>query len=541
MTFMDHVRTHRGRLTGILLVAVAAAGLSACSDDSPQQVRSAAQRIAAGWSASAVPGTGWDAASSTVAEGYRTLTAGLGQGAGQGVTASATVTRVALDQKDHDRATSTLHVTWTWSKTTSWSYDTTLRWQRSDRDKTAWIAHWSAAAVHPGLEAGDRLALTAPSGQRAPILAADGTPLTEGPGAGLAAAFVGTTADQAGVTIGQNGLEKLYDAQLRGTAGMSVTADGSGQGARTLFTAAPTAGQPVRTTLDTTVQRAAEAALQGATKPTALVAVRIGTGEVVAVANGGSATPYNRAMLGHYPPGSVFKIVSSYALLTHGGITPTTTVPCPQTTTIGGRTFKNAEQEQLGPVDFATDFAESCNTAFLDSSTKVTGQQITDAAHTLGLTDELATGGFGGSVPVATDPVEHAASMIGQGKVEVSPLAVAGVVANVAAGSAHPLRFVAGSDSGTATPLDAGAVATLQQMMRGVVTSGTASALAHAPGAPVAGKTGTAEYGTDDPPRTHAWFAGYQGQIAFAVLVEDGGFGAAAAVPVAGAFLRGLS
>ena len=60
------------------------------------------------------------------------------------------------------------------------------------------------------------------------------------------------------------------------------------------------------------------------------------------------------------------------------------------------------------------------------------------------------------------------------------------------------------------------------------------------PGGPVSGKTGTAEFGTDVPPRTHAWFAGCQGDIAFAVLVEDGGFGGQVAAPLARSFLAAL-
>jgi len=74
-------------------------------------------------------------------------------------------------------------------------------------------------------------------------------------------------------------------------------------------------------------------------------------------------------------------------------------------------------------------------------------------------------------------------------------------------------------------------------MMRAVVTSGTASGVGFGPG--VYGKTGTAEYGTGPHPQSHGWFIGYRGDIAFAVLVEDGGFGANSAGPIANAFLRG--
>jgi cell division protein FtsI/penicillin-binding protein 2 len=58
----------------------------------------------------------------------------------------------------------------------------------------------------------------------------------------------------------------------------------------------------------------------------------------------------------------------------------------------------------------------------------------------------------------------------------------------------------------------------------------------------VHGKTGTAEYGTEQPPRTHAWFAGYQDDLAFAVLVAEteDSFGGRVAAPIAADFLRRL-
>ena len=50
----------------------------------------------------------------------------------------------------------------------------------------------------------------------------------------------------------------------------------------------------------------------------------------------------------------------------------------------------------------------------------------------------------------------------------------------------------------------------------------------------------TAEYGTGNPPPTHAWFIGFRGTVAFAVIVEGGGFGAAVAAPIASQFLTAL-
>lgn len=56
----------------------------------------------------------------------------------------------------------------------------------------------------------------------------------------------------------------------------------------------------------------------------------------------------------------------------------------------------------------------------------------------------------------------------------------------------------------------------------------------------MAGKTGTAEIGGPDPNRTHAWFIGYRGNLAFAVLVEGGGVGGRVAAPLAAGFVAAL-
>ncbi|MGI9596668.1 MAG: penicillin-binding transpeptidase domain-containing protein, partial [Acidimicrobiales bacterium] len=81
----------------------------------------------------------------------------------------------------------------------------------------------------------------------------------------------------------------------------------------------------------------------------------------------------------------------------------------------------------------------------------------------------------------------------------------------------------------------------LQQIMRAVVTNGTGRAVAGVAGGPVSGKTGTAEFGNENPPQAHAWFVGFQGDIAFAVFVEGGEFGGATAAPIAGSFLSQLA
>jgi cell division protein FtsI/penicillin-binding protein 2 len=147
-------------------------------------------------------------------------------------------------------------------------------------------------------------------------------------------------------------------------------------------------------------------------------------------------------------------------------------------------------------------------------------------------------------VPTDANETEHAADMIGQGKVEASPLAVALASASVASGRSLVPRLLVDPDDPEPEPgaeLDPKAIASLRALMRGVVTDGTGTALAGVPGGEVSGKTGTAEFGTESPPQTHAWFTGFQGDIAFAVLVEDGGFGGQVAAPLAAEFLTKLA
>ncbi|HST81147.1 MAG TPA: penicillin-binding transpeptidase domain-containing protein [Kineosporiaceae bacterium] len=358
---------------------------------------------------------------------------------------------------------------------------------------------------------------------------------------------------QAGDLTGLSGLQQAYDEQLSGQPGLTVSlvppttksTVATDVTEETLFTDAAVAGKPVHITLDRSIQTAADAALRSAKKPAALVAIRASTGEVLAVANGGpNAAGYNRAFLGQYPPGSTFKVASSLALL-GAGVTRQTTVKCPATLNVGGKVFSNAEDEVLGAVPFHTDFADSCNTAFVGSSTKISAADLAKAAKSLGYgqPNKLGVNAFTGKVPTTGDAVSHAAAMIGQDKVLASPVTVAGASAAVASGTWHAPQLVVEPDqpAGKGTALPAGSDRELQKLMREVVTSGTGVGLRSVPGKPVAGKTGTAEYGSENPPRTHAWFTGFQGDLAFAVVVEDGGFGAESAVPLVKNFLNRLA
>lgn len=363
----------------------------------------------------------------------------------------------------------------------------------------------------------------------------------------------------AGELVGTTGLQRSFDERLRGTSGLRVTVlplpragalapravPASDPPGRVLaLLAAPVAGKPLQLTLDADVQRAAQAAvdrLDG--KHASVVAVDVPTGKVLAVASN-VAEEWDRPLLGAYPPGSTFKIVTTWAL-TGQGVTPSDRLTCPGRIVVRGNPFRNAHAP-VGTAPLARQFAESCNTAFAGLGDRVPDAAVQAAARDLGLTvpyTGLGVVAFPGTVPRTPDAAVHAASLIGQGHVEVSPLSMAVASATVAGGRFRSPQLVLGTGR---TPPAAGAaldpqrVSTMRSLMCETVRSGTATGLRSAPGGPVSGKTGTAQYGSPDPVGAHAWFTGYQGDLAFAVVVEKGGFGADAAVPLARSFLRGV-
>ena len=352
----------------------------------------------------------------------------------------------------------------------------------------------------------------------------------------------------AGDVLGTSGLQRVFQEQLTGTPGYQVSvvsADESvGDEGRVVDTVEPVPGEPLQTPLVPRVQLAAEAALADQQLPTHVVAVRPGTGEILAVASSESANPAN-AMTGRFPPGSSFKTITATALLQDGVVQPTATVPCPATVTVEGREFENQDQFDLGTVPFTQAFAASCNTTFIEQGLQLPDDALAAAAsrYGVGADWQLPVGIFSGSVPAAATGTAKAAAAIGQGEVLVSPVQMALVAAGIAAGPAAPVEVVGGQAAGPA-PEGPGeeVLAQLRPLMRAVVLSGTATEL-HDRGE-VHGKTGTAEYGTGSPPPAHGWFVGYQlagpaGDVAFAVLVE-GGQSSSAAVAVTDAFLGAL-
>jgi cell division protein FtsI/penicillin-binding protein 2 len=348
----------------------------------------------------------------------------------------------------------------------------------------------------------------------------------------------------AGDVTGLSGLQAQYDRRLAGRPGLRVDAEGPGRSV-VLFEHDAVDGLPVATTLDERIQRAADDALARVRLPSALVALDIDTNDIDAVAVGPDGGGYDLALEGRYPPGSAFKIVTAQALLA-GGLQPEDPVSCPADTVVDGKSFHNAEHEVLGDVPFRVAFARSCNTAFVGLANRLSVSAESQAAALFGIGKDWRLGvpAFNGTAPVATDAVDRAAAAFGQGRVLVSPLALAAAAAAVARGQWEQPRLLL---TPAVTPQAGGPpiseASTLRSLMRDVVVDGTGSAVLSVPGAPVYGKTGTAEYGNDVPPRTHAWFIGWQGRIAFAVLVADtkDGFGGDVAAPIAATFLKSLA
>jgi cell division protein FtsI/penicillin-binding protein 2 len=351
-----------------------------------------------------------------------------------------------------------------------------------------------------------------------------------------------------GDQVGFGGVQERYDDRLRGTSGISVVIPGKGKDSsgnanpdKVLFHTDPVAGQAVKVTLDPKTQNAAEGALVGEAKRAAIVAIRISDGHVLAVANGPGAAPLDLALAAQVPPGSMFKTVTATSLLEAGKITVNTPVNCTQTLTVSGYTIHNAEAEQLGNVPLHTDFAKSCNTAFASLAPRLgpTGLKDTAAQLGIGVPWDLGIGAYTGSVSSGGNATEQAAAAFGQGRTLVSPIAMAAAAAAVARGQWKQPTLVL--DPAVANPaadqpaLKPSTVDALHQMMREVVTGGTGVKVKNVKGAPISGKTGTAEF-DNNPAHTHSWFMGFRGDVAFAVFVENGGMSTEAAVPIAGKF-----
>ena len=343
----------------------------------------------------------------------------------------------------------------------------------------------------------------------------------------------------------------------------------AGPAKRQLFHTDPVAGSPLQTSLDVGLQTAAEGILAPVPGSSAIVAIRPSPGEVLVAASGPNGDGLSTATVGQYAPGSTFKVAGALALL-RTGLTPDSTVTCPPKVVVDGYTFTNVPDypsKALGDIPLRTAFAHSCNTAFVGQADAVPADALLAAARSLGLDPAPALGfpAFLATVPTDSTGTDHAASMIGQGRVVASPLGMATVAASVGAGhtvtpvlvksapGAAPAAAAASAatapgaptPSATATepstpvkPLTQAEADTLRGLMRAVVTDGTATLLKDVPAPDVAAKTGTAEFQGPQGLANHAWLIAIHGDLAVAAFVETGDFGATTAGPLVDAFLK---
>lgn len=249
----------------------------------------------------------------------------------------------------------------------------------------------------------------------------------------------------------------------------------------------------------------------------------------------------DRARYGLYPPGSTFKLVTAVAALRADAAAKQSAFQCVRLPDgrVGGRVrgaSRPIRDDPLdhvphGRVDLHRGLVVSCNAYFSYLGQRVGAAALLDAASAA----QIAT-----SAPPGADELRRTLpyASYGQGHVVASPLRMARVTAALASGGVlRDVRVTAAADrvAPGARWVSTQGAALLRVYMREVVTTGTGRVLARHPQA-VAGKTGTAEV---DDARSHSWFVGfapYLGQrpIAFAVIVENAGYGARVAGPLAG-------
>ncbi|WP_040720511.1 penicillin-binding transpeptidase domain-containing protein [Nocardia veterana] len=320
-------------------------------------------------------------------------------------------------------------------------------------------------------------------------------------------------------------IRKTVIDEVDGKAGWSVvTVNADGVDTDVLKEVAPQPAPSFSLSIDRHVQNAAQRAVDGRREQTMMVVVQPSTGALLAVAQNEAADADGPvATTGLYPPGSTFKTVTAAAAMAAGIAEPDTTVPCPSRIVVGERTIPNYDLFSLGDVPMATAYERSCNTAFAKLASELPGDALTDAAARFGVGPDYTVAGLptvSGSVPRADDLVVRTEDGIGQGKVVVSPLGMALVAATVAHGSAPTPYLIAGHATavhGDRPALAPQVVRGLQEMMRKVVTGGTAARIADQ--GEVFGKTGEAEVDGG----SHSWFIGYRGDLAWATLLVRGG------------------
>ncbi len=434
---------------------------------------------------------------------------------------------------------------------------------------------WNPSLVFPGLARGESLGSQLELAPRAPILAADGTPLAEGPAGarehplGRAAidvtGEVGAPSEEeleklsrrgfgADTLVGTSGLERAFNTRLGGKPGGSLLAlsDG-GASIRVIAQSEPEQGAPVKTTIDPDLQQAAVASLGDRFGGVAVLDTR--NGDVRAVAGQAFSAPQ--------PPGSTFKIVTTTAALQKDIVDLDDEFEISEGINVGGRFIFNANGELCGGT-FATSFAQSCNAVFAPLGPKIGSDDLVATAERFGFNapPSLYADRYlrEANLPESTIPdeipteIELGVSVLGQGLVLATPLEIASVAQTVANGGVRmPTSIVKNPKLRPETEpvrvMSKRIAGEIAGLMVDVVVEGTGYAAAITE-AQVAGKTGTAELGPkvgqedeENPIQIKdAWFAAFapaqKPRLAVGVLlIEAEASGGEVAAPIAGQVL----
>lgn len=360
------------------------------------------------------------------------------------------------------------------------------------------------------------------------------------------------------------GIEQAMNAELGGTSNSQFLSR-----IERIFTGQPPRGSNVELTLDAGVQRAAYEALgdlQGA-----VVAIEPDTGRVLALVTSPSydtnllavhdteqvnsvyeqlesdpSRPLsNRAIRGDLnPPGSTFKLVVASAALASGDYTPESELPNPAVYQLpqSDAVVFNASGGACGPgetVTIAEALRLSCNIPFAELAVELGDGAIREEAEKYGFNRsfDIPLSSTASPYPRALDDPQTALTGFGQGQVDATPLQMAMVSAGIANNGVvmnpRMVDRVIGPDLSVqqtfddtefGRALEEDLAAEMVSMMVANVQDGAASG-ARIDGVDVAGKTGTAENGSDEP--YTLWFTGFapadDPQVAVAVVVEDGG------------------
>lgn len=258
----------------------------------------------------------------------------------------------------------------------------------------------------------------------------------------------------------------------------------------------------------------------------------------------------NRATQGQYPPGSTFKLVTALDYFRKHKSFNNYSYLCQGSITMEDHTIQCYNGSVHGQEDFYSSFAHSCNCAFADMGTKLGGASLLKTSEDLLFNKKLPLVSYKKSsfslngqsgIPLIMQ------TAIGQGNTLVSPAHMAMITCAVANNGVLMKPYLidqvvnnTGEHVDTTEPeaykrlMTKNEATMLGELMKDVVEYGTASSLS-GQGYTAAGKTGSAEY--DEQGSSHSWFIGYSDvespDLAVAVIVEGGGTGSEAAVPIA--------